>query len=95
MIFILMLSVAKKGLILSNKKNRNNKDYNLVAPKSEKRKKFLCKKREEKEPKLYILFMLPNQKFEACNKLGNYTCKTFPSEAKVAPNWCPIHHHRG
>lgn len=38
MIFILMLSVAKKGLILSNKKNRNNKDYNLVAPKSEKRK---------------------------------------------------------
>ena len=71
------------------------KNYNLVAPKSEKRKKFLCKKREEREPKLYILFILPNRKFEASNKLGNYTCKTFPSEVKVAPNWCLIHHHLG
>jgi hypothetical protein len=40
MIFILMLSVAKKGLILSIKRIEITKDYNLVAPKSEKRKKI-------------------------------------------------------
>jgi len=35
-----MLSVAKKGLILSIKRIEITKDYNLVAPKSEKRKKI-------------------------------------------------------